>query len=70
MPGAVRDLSAAARIWGIIAELASSGMVVLGDKGYLGKDRSRTALPRTEQARRPKRINRGHARLRAPVERY
>jgi len=28
----------AARIWGIVAELAASGLVVLGDKGYRGGD--------------------------------
>jgi len=32
LPGAVHDLTAA-RIWGIIAELAASGLVPLGDKG-------------------------------------
>jgi DDE superfamily endonuclease/Helix-turn-helix of DDE superfamily endonuclease len=41
LPGAVHDLTAA-RIWGIIAELAASGLVVLGDKGYLGEDDIRT----------------------------
>src|SRR3989440_1626764 len=37
LPGAVHDLTAA-RIWGIIAELTASRLVVLGDKGYLGED--------------------------------
>src|ERR1035438_4808560 len=37
LPGAVHDLTAA-RIWGIIAELAASGLVPLGAKGYLGED--------------------------------
>ena len=37
LPGAVHDLTAA-RIWGIIQALAASGLVVLGDKGYLGED--------------------------------
>jgi hypothetical protein len=32
LPGAVRDLTAA-RIWGIVRELAASGLVVLGEKG-------------------------------------
>jgi hypothetical protein len=41
LPGAVHDLTAA-RIWGIIRELAASGLVVLGDKGYLGEDDTRT----------------------------
>ena len=35
LPGAVHDLTAA-RIWGIIAELAASGLVVLADKGCTG----------------------------------
>jgi DDE superfamily endonuclease len=34
-PGAVHDLTAA-RIWGILRELAASGLVVLADKGYAG----------------------------------
>src|SRR5580658_10355649 len=41
LPGAVHDLTAA-RIWGIICDLAASGLVVLGDKGYLGEDDIRT----------------------------
>jgi hypothetical protein len=36
-PGAVHDLTAA-RIWGFIAELTACGLVVLGDKGYLGEE--------------------------------
>src|SRR5438270_4055407 len=35
LPGAVHDLTAA-RIWGIIRELAAAGLVVLADKGYHG----------------------------------
>lgn len=35
LPGAVHDLTAA-RIWGIVAELAASGLIVLADKGYAG----------------------------------
>ncbi len=41
LPGAVHDLTAA-RIWGIVRELAACGLVVLGDKGYLGEDCIRT----------------------------
>ena len=33
LPGAVHDLTAA-RIWGIVRELAAAGLVVLADKGY------------------------------------
>ena len=39
LPGAVHDLTAA-RIWGIVRALAASGLVVLGDKGYLGDRKS------------------------------
>lgn len=35
LPGAVHDLTAA-RIWGIVRELAAAGLVVLADKGYHG----------------------------------
>jgi hypothetical protein len=35
LPGAVHDLTAA-RIWGILRELAASGLIVLADKGYHG----------------------------------
>ena len=35
LPGAVHDLTAA-RIWGIIRELAAAGLIVLADKGYIG----------------------------------
>ena len=51
LPGAVHDLTAA-RIWGIVRELAASGLVMLGDKGYLGEDWHPHALPGPEQARR------------------
>jgi len=42
LPGAVHDLTAA-RIWGITRELAACGLVVLGDKGYIGEDDIRTS---------------------------
>ena len=35
LPGAVHDLTAA-RIWGIIRELAAAGLITLADKGYHG----------------------------------
>jgi DDE superfamily endonuclease len=50
LPGAVHDLTAT-RIRGITAELAACGLIVLGDKGYLGGGRYSHALPRPEQAR-------------------
>ena len=66
LPGAVHDLTAA-RIWGIIAELAASGLVVLADKGYLGEDRIRTPYRGRNKPASCKDANRAHARLRAPV---
>ena len=41
LPGAVHDLTAA-RIWGIIQAPAACGLIVLGDKGYLGEEHIRT----------------------------
>jgi hypothetical protein len=35
LPGAVHDLTAA-RIWGIIRQLAAARLIVLADKGYIG----------------------------------
>ena len=35
LPGAVHDLTAA-RIWGIVGDLAACGLIVLADKGYAG----------------------------------
>ena len=51
LPGAVHDLTAA-RIWGIMRELAAAGLIVLADKGYTGAGGARPdPLPRAEQAR-------------------
>jgi hypothetical protein len=61
LPGAVHDLTAA-RIWGIVRELAASGPVVPGDKAYLSEDDIRKPLPGTEQAASQKDANRAHAR--------
>ena len=68
LPGAVHDLTAA-RIWGIVRELAASGLVVLGDKGYLGEDDIRTPYRGRNKPASQKDANRAHARLRAPGER-
>ena len=59
----------AARIWGIIAELAALRLVVLGDKGYLGEDCIRTPYRGRNKPVSQKDANRAHARLRAPGER-
>ena len=68
LPGAVHDLTAA-RIWGIIRELAASGLVVLGDKGYLGEDHILVSYRGRNKPASQKDANRAHARLRGPGER-
>ena len=68
MPGATHDLTAA-RIWGIIRALAASGLVILGDKGYLGEDCIRTPYRGGNKPASCKEANRVHARLRSPAER-
>jgi len=64
----VHDLTAA-RIWGIVRALAACGLVVLGDKGYLGEDDIRTPYRGRDKPASQKDANRAHARLRAPGER-
>ena len=68
LPGAVHDLTAA-RIWGIIAELAACGLVALADKGYIGEDDIRTPYRGQNKSAPQKQANRAHARLRAPGKR-
>jgi hypothetical protein len=68
LPGAVHDLTAA-RIWGIIRELAASGLIALGDKGYIGQDDIRTPYRGRNKPASQKEANRAHARLRSPGER-
>jgi hypothetical protein len=68
LPGAVHDLTAA-RIWGIIAEQAACGLVVLGDKGYLGQEHIRAPYRGRNKPAFQKEANRAHARLRGPGER-
>ena len=45
LPGAVHDLTAS-RIWGILRELAASGLIVLADKGYTGAGDHAASPPR------------------------
>ena len=69
LPGSAHDLTAA-RIWGILRELAAAGLAVLADKGYTGAG-APVITPyrgRTKPASQ-KDANRAHARLRAPGER-
>ena len=69
LPGAVHDLTAA-RIRGIIRELAATGLIVLADKGYHGAgDHIRTPYRGRNKPASQKDANRAHARLRAPGER-
>ena len=69
LPGAVHDLTAA-RIWGILRELAASGLVVLADKGYAGAgDHVRIPYRGRGKPASQKDANRAHAQLRSPGER-
>jgi hypothetical protein len=69
LPGAVHDLTAA-RIWGIVRELAAAGLVVLADKGYHGaSDHIRTPYKGRNKPEPQKAANRAHAKLRSPGER-
>jgi hypothetical protein len=69
LPRAVHDLTAA-RIWGIIRQLADAGLITLADKGYIGagqhvltRYRGRNK-PASQQA-----ANSAHTKLRAAGER-
>src|SRR5437899_3064180 len=69
LPGAVHDLTAA-RIWGIVRELAAAGLVVLADKGYHGAgDHIRTPHKGRNKPEPQKAANRAHAQPRGPRER-
>src|SRR2546430_12757417 len=60
LPGAVHDLTAA-RIWGILRELAASGLIVLADKGYAGAaDHIRTPYKGRNKPASQKAANRAH----------
>jgi hypothetical protein len=68
-PGAVHDLTAA-RIWGIIRELADAGLIVLADKGYIGAgEHVLTPYRGRNKPASQKAANSAHAKLRAPGER-
>jgi hypothetical protein len=69
LPGAVHDLTAA-RIWGILRELAASGLIVLAGKGYAGAgDHIHTPYRGRNKPASQKDANRAHAQLRSPGER-
>src|SRR5436190_3657835 len=63
LPGSVHDLTAA-RIWGIVRELAASGLIVLADKGYTGAGAHiRTPYKGKNKPPSQKSANRAHAKL-------
>jgi hypothetical protein len=69
LPGATHDLSAA-RIWGILRELAAAGLIVLADKGYHGAGQPLlTPYKGRGKPESRKDANRAHARLRGVGER-
>jgi hypothetical protein len=69
LPGAVHELTAA-RIWGIVRELAAAELVVLADTGYHGAgDPIRTPDKGRKKPGSQKAANRAHAKLRGPGER-
>jgi hypothetical protein len=69
LPGATHDLTAA-RIWGIIRELAGAGLIVLADKGYIGAgEHVLTPYRGRNKPASCKAANSAHAKLRAPGER-
>src|SRR5262249_44548524 len=69
LPGAIHDLTAA-RIWGIIRQLADAGLIVLADKGYIGAGQHvLTPYRGRNKPASQKAANSAHAKLRAPGER-
>jgi hypothetical protein len=68
LPGAVHDLTAA-RIWGILQELAAAGLITLADKGYQGADETMTPRKGKRKPQSQKDANKAHAQLRSPGER-
>jgi hypothetical protein len=69
MPGSIHDLKAAG-IWGVLRELAATGLIVLADKGYQGAaDPVITPYKGKNKPESQKQANRSHARLRGPGER-
>ncbi|WP_344458548.1 transposase family protein, partial [Actinocorallia aurantiaca] len=69
VPGSIHDLTAA-RNWGIIRSLATCGLLVLADKGYIGAGpHILTPYKGKNKPETQKRANRSHAKLRGPGER-
>ena len=68
LPGSVHDLTAA-RIWGILRELAAADLITLADKGYQGAEHALTPYKGKNKPQSQKDTNRAHAGLRSPGER-
>ncbi len=69
LPGGAHDLTAA-RIWGVVRELAAAGLIVLADKSYIGAgEHVLTPYRGRNKPASQADANRAHARLRAPGER-
>lgn len=63
LPGAVHGLGAA-RIWGIVRELAAADLVVLADRSYIGAgEHVHTPYPGRNKAASRKAVNRADAQL-------
>jgi DDE superfamily endonuclease len=67
LPGAAHDLSAA-RIWGIVRELAACGLIVLADKGYAGTG-EHIHVPYRGRGKPASQKDANRAQLRSPGER-
>ena len=67
LPGSVHDLTAA-RIRGIIRQLAAAGLITLADKGYIGAGQH-VLTPYRGKPSSQKAASSARARLRAPGER-
>jgi hypothetical protein len=68
LPGAVHDLTAA-RIWGILRELAAAGLVTLAGTGCQRAGHARTPCKDKNEPESRKQASRARARLRSPGER-
>jgi hypothetical protein len=69
VPGSIHDLKAA-RNWGVIRALAACGLIILGDKGYVGAGPAiLTPYKGKNKPESQKQANRSHAKLRGPGER-
>jgi hypothetical protein len=68
LPGSVHDKKAE-WIWGVLAELEATGLIVLADKGYQGSAYAKVPYRGKNKPASQKEANRAHAKLRSPGER-